>query len=68
MPPMFNHQCTDMENLLNPKLRKKLGLVAKTNRFSSIQGFVQYWIKNVPFHFTFPSKNVKVTNYSHICH
>ncbi len=27
----------------------------------------EYQMKNVHFHFTFPSKHVVVTNYSHIC-
>jgi hypothetical protein len=56
-----------MEKLLCPSYQNNYGL-AKLIEFSIIQGSIQYWMKNVHFHFTkFPSKDVIITNYSHIC-
>ncbi len=68
MPHMFNHQ-----NIVNGKnvdpscqtnydqLQKQLGLHPSKDSFTILDG------KNVHFHFTFPSKDVIVTNYSCIC-
>jgi len=55
-------------------MEKLLALIAKTTMtsYKNNKKFIhpkihsQYWMKNVHFHFTFPSKHVIITNYGHI--